>query len=138
MIIRPANSTVLLILGVLLPILLGDVFYRSTTNYANLQLVAAVIDGRVAESTKASLYLQGVVAFRQQQYPDAVTLLQQIDPRNVLARWFLAQAQDRLGDWEVALRNFDLRQPIECELFGRVLFSHLPALAADKQQQWKQ
>jgi len=126
-------TTALLLVAMFIP---SSPFHR---NIANLRIISDVMNQKKSEPPSvASPYLQGVYYFKQGRYPKAITLLQQVIPRNILVRWYLAQALSKTGDWNASLLIFDPSLASERKLYADVLFEFLPTLSMDKQDQWQQ
>lgn len=126
-------TTVLLLVAMFIP---GSPFRR---NIANLRIVSDVMKQKKSEPpSAASPYLQGVYNFKQGRYPEAVALLQQVIPRNIPVRWYLAQVLSKTGDWNASLHVFDPSLDSERKLYADLLFEFLPTLSMDKQKQWQQ
>ena len=127
------------LLGVVAMLLMPLLLQRLTDNLVNLRLLSSLWQEKEALLLNGSSYLQGVVAFQQQRYTQAIMWLRRAtsaDP--ALVRWYLAQAQNKNGDWQTALGVLDLRVPAELRLSAIILFEHLPALPPEEQARWQQ
>lgn len=106
-------------------------------NIANRRIAFATVHNEDIVVHGASDYLEGLSAFRQGDYARAIELLHQARRGELLSRWILAQSEDRLGNLKEALGNLDPRIPVECRLYGTILFAHLPKFSPTEQAQWR-
>jgi len=146
--IQPSNLNILsytaLLLAVTALLLTGMAGrHRLSDNWANLQIVSAILRGKEAQLTDGSFYLRGVAAFQHEQYSESVMWLQKANAQrsNTLVRWHLAQALNRNGKWHIALDLLDTQVPVEREIHSVILlelFEDISALSPPEQAEWHQ
>jgi len=137
MIAWPPLRVRILFLG-LLVICAAEILPTLRANVANSQLLFAVVQQQHANQPYASTYLQGVAAYRQEQYTAALSLLQQATgPSAELIRWHVGQVLDKKGDWLEALDMLNVQEPIERQLHASILLEHLPTLPPGERDRWE-
>jgi tetratricopeptide (TPR) repeat protein len=113
-------------------------FQEIERNIVNHRLLLAIIRGNTIPSDLGSAYLTAVMNYRQGRYAEALTSLKQAtNPDPVLIRWFLARAQNGVGDWESALNTLDMQNPAEMRLYADILFNQMKNLTPQEQAEWE-
>jgi len=105
------------------------------SNLDNVQFLSKAIYGNFDVTHRNSLYFQGFAAFKQQNYEQSIVVLQRLDS-NTLARWYLAQAYDKVDKWYKALEYLDLNVAMERQLYGDILLARLPNASDQEQYEW--
>lgn len=106
-------------------------------NLGNLSAVSQMLSHRernLGENLPQTDYVSGIVAFRQQDYKNAIHHLSQVPPGGQgSANWFLVQALNESGDWERALDAIDLDVNAERVLYVNTLFEHRDQMSSQEQ-----
>ena len=70
-------------------------YQRMILNLADLRLLSSLVHEEVIHQTNGSPFMQGVVAFKQRRYSQAIAWLQQADTDQARVRFYLAQAENK-------------------------------------------
>ncbi len=107
------------------------------TNVANVRLMSLTREDDLLEEDQASAYLKGVVYLKHGLYFQAVEALSSTQsPNPLLVNWYLAQAQEKVGNWQIALSLLDENVPAHMKLYISVLVKHLNELPSEQQGIW--
>ena len=108
-----------------------------TTNVANVRLMSLTREDDLLEEDQASAYLRGVVYLKHGLYSQAVEALNSTQsPNPLLVNWYLAQAQEKVGNWQIALSLLNENVPAHMKLYISILVKHLKELPLEQQDIW--